>query len=81
MTREEFLDIYEYLLVWKAINLNTPVPNWEINMRVANPKVFAVTPNELCALFSDKLQAMKYYKNIHGLSLPETVKIFKDIKL
>jgi hypothetical protein len=76
MTQEEFLKLYNDLQTWKSVNLQKPLPFWDEVVRTVHFKIFGITPQEMLNLFPDRLEAMKYYKNIHGFSLPETVKLF-----
>lgn len=66
MTQDQFLKLYNDLENF----------NWQEARKATNPEIFQITPNQMAELFPDRLEAMKYYKNIHGLSLPETVKLF-----
>ena len=81
MTQEEFLKLYNDLQTWKSVNLQKPLPFWDEVMKTVHFKIFGITPTEISELFPDRLKGLKYYKNIHMLSLPETVKIFKDLNL
>ena len=50
--------------------------NWLEGRKAANPEIFQITPQQIGELFPDRLEAVRYYRNIHQLDLDETVKLF-----
>jgi hypothetical protein len=76
MTQEHFLKLYDDLQKWESENLQKPLSLLNELVNTLNMEIFEITPKEMLELFPNRLEAIKYYKNIHCLSLEETVKLF-----
>lgn len=76
MTQAEFLKLYDDLQKWESENLTKPLSCLDEIIKTANLTIFEITPTEMLDLFPNRLEAMEYYKNIHCLSVSETVKLF-----
>lgn len=66
MTRKEFLKLYHDLDNF----------NWLEGRKATNPEIFQITPEQIAELFPDRLEAVRYYRNIHLLDLDETLRLF-----
>jgi hypothetical protein len=66
MTRKEFLKLYHDLDNF----------NWLEGRKATNPEIFQITPEQIAELFPDRLEAVRYYRNIHQLDLDETLRLF-----